>query len=57
MKTFKNVNGLLFALLGIAVIVQTLRFAGLRFEALTGLVLGGAMIALGVMRLRRTRRT
>lgn len=57
MKAFKNVNGALFTLLGIAVVVQTLRFAGFRFEAVTGIVLGGAMIALGVLRLRQARQT
>lgn len=59
MGTVKSINGLVFIVLGAAIIVQIVRSAGLRFEVLPGTVLGAAMIALGVYRtlgLRQRRR-
>lgn len=49
---FKTFNGILFIVMGLFIIVQMLRSVGLRFEAFSGLVLGGAFIALGVYRMR-----
>lgn len=48
---FKAVNAPLFVLLGVLVLWQVLRYAGLRLEALPGIALGAAMIALGVYRI------
>jgi hypothetical protein len=48
---FKAVNGGLFILFGIAIFVQMLRIAGLQFNAVPGLVLGAALVALGAHRL------
>ncbi len=47
---FKTFNGIVFIVLGALIIVQMLRTVGLRFEAFSGLVLGAALIALGVYR-------
>ena len=49
---FKFTNSLLFVAFGILIIVQMARGIGLRFEALSGYVLGLALIALGVYRIR-----
>jgi hypothetical protein len=48
---FKAFNGVLFIVLGAAILVQIVRVAGLRFEAVPGLILGAAMLALGVHRI------
>jgi hypothetical protein len=48
---FKAVNGGLFILFGAAILIQMLRVAGLHFNAVPGLVLGAALIALGMHRL------
>lgn len=50
MKAFKSLNGVLFIVLGALVVVQIVRYAGLRFEAIPGIVLGLAMAALGIHR-------
>ena len=58
MMRFKAVNGILFIILGAAIFIRMLMGAGLRFEAVPGLVLGAAMCALGIHRtmlLLRTR--
>jgi hypothetical protein len=47
---FKAFNGIVFIVLGCLIIVQIVRIVGLRFEAMSGLVLGGALIALGLYR-------
>jgi hypothetical protein len=47
---FKAVNGVMFVILGAAIVFQMLRTVGPRFEAIPGLVLGAAMFALGVHR-------
>ena len=47
---FKAFNGVLFIILGAAILVQVARIAGLRFEAIPGIILGGAMMALGLYR-------
>jgi hypothetical protein len=47
---FKAFNGVLFIILGAAILVQVARIAGLRFEAIPGVILGGAMMALGLYR-------
>lgn len=46
------VNGLLFAALGAVIVFRTIAAIGLTFSALPGLVLGLAMIGLGIVRLR-----
>lgn len=48
---FKAVNGGLFIVLGIAIVLQMLRIAGPNLNAIPGLVLGAALVALGVHRL------
>jgi hypothetical protein len=47
---FKAFNGLVFIVLGVLIAAQILRIVGLRFEAISGLLLGAALIALGVYR-------
>ena len=47
---FKTLNGVIFMVLGVLIIVQLTVRIGLRFEALSGFVLGAALIALGVYR-------
>ena len=47
---FKAFNGLLFAVLGAALLVQVVRYAGLRVEAIPGIALGSAMLGLGLYR-------
>lgn len=47
---FKAINGIMFVLLGAAIVYQMLRTAGPRVEAIPGLILGAAMFALGVHR-------
>lgn len=49
---FKFVNSLLFVVFGAFIIFQMARGIGLRFEALSGYVLGLALIVLGIYRLR-----
>lgn len=44
--------GFLYVGCGAVIVVQMLHGIGLRFPALPGLVLGAAMIGLGVLRLR-----
>ena len=48
---FKAVNGAIFIVLGAAIVWQVARVAGMRFEAIPGLILGAAMFALGAYRL------
>lgn len=48
---FKAFNGVLFIVLGAAILFQVARVAGARLEAIPGLVLGAAMFALGAYRL------
>lgn len=48
---FKTLNGIVFIVLGALIIAQMLRAIGLRFEAVSGLMLGAALIGLGVYRL------
>jgi uncharacterized membrane protein len=53
MTAFKTVNGLLFVVLGIAIVYRVLQYsahAGAWFELIPGLILGAAMFALGVHR-------
>lgn len=50
MMRFKAVNGILFIILGAAIFIRMLMGAGLRFEAIPGLILGAAMCALGIHR-------
>lgn len=47
---FKTFNGVIFIVLGALILVQLFRTVGLRFEALSGDILGAALIALGVYR-------
>jgi hypothetical protein len=47
---FKTANSVLFIILGAAIVYQMFHTVGLRFEAVPGLVLGAAMLALGVHR-------
>ena len=49
---FKFLNSVIFIALGVLIIVEMARGIGLRLEALSGYVLGLALIALGVFRLR-----
>ena len=49
---FKFFNSVIFIALGVLIIAQMAHGIGLRFEALSGYVLGLALIALGVFRLR-----
>ena len=49
---FKFFNSVLFVAFGVLIIVQMARGIGLRFEALSGYVLGLALIALGAYRIR-----
>lgn len=49
---FKFVNSVLFIAFGLLIIGQILHGIGFRFEALSGFVLGIALIALGIYRLR-----
>lgn len=48
---FKAINGVLFIGLGAAIVWQVTRVAGMRFEAIPGIILGAAMFALGAYRL------
>lgn len=47
---FKAVNGVMFVILGAAIVYQMLHTVGLRGAAVPGLILGTAMFALGVHR-------
>ena len=47
---FKAFNGLLFIVLGAAILIQVVRFAGVRLETIPGIVLGAAMLGLGLYR-------
>ena len=49
---FKFFNSVLFIVFGLLIIGQIVRGIGFRFEALSGFVLGLALVALGVFRLR-----
>lgn len=49
---FKLVNGVLFIVLGLLVLGQMLHGVGFRLEALPGIVLGLALVGLGVVRWR-----
>ncbi len=53
---FKAVNGVIFGILGAVILVRVVMVAGFRLEALPGIVLGAAMIALGVHRMLLIRR-
>ncbi len=46
------INAVIFIALGVLIIVQMAHAIGARFEALSGYVLGIALIALGLFRLR-----
>jgi len=48
---FKAFNGILFIVLGAAILFQVVRIAGARFEAIPGIILGAAMFALGAYRI------
>jgi hypothetical protein len=48
---FKAFNGVLFIVLGAAILVQIVHFAGLRLEAIPGIILGAAMLGLGLYRI------
>jgi hypothetical protein len=48
---FKAFNGVLFVVFGAAIMVRILMVSGARFVAVPGLVLGGAMLALGLHRI------
>jgi hypothetical protein len=48
---FKAVNGGLFIVFGIAIVLQMLRVAGPNVDAIPGFVLGAALVALGANRL------
>jgi predicted phage tail protein len=48
---FKAFNGILFIVLGAAILFQVARVAGARLEAIPGIVLGAAMFALGAYRI------
>jgi hypothetical protein len=50
MIRFKAVNGVLFIVLGAAIVIRLLLGAGVRFETVPGLILGAAMCALGIHR-------
>ena len=47
---FKTFNGVVFIVFGALIITQLALRIGLRFEALSGYVLGAALIALGLYR-------
>jgi hypothetical protein len=47
---FKTFNGVVFIVLGALIVAQMIRLVGFRFEAVSGLVLGAALIALGIYR-------
>jgi hypothetical protein len=55
-KAFKSVNGVLFIVLGAAMTYNLVRFAGVRLESISGLILGAAMMGLGVYRVTATAR-
>lgn len=48
---FKTFNGILYIVLGAAIVFQMFRTVGPRLEAVPGLILGAAMLALGVHRM------
>jgi hypothetical protein len=48
----RGVFGVVFILFGLAIGFQILRGVGLRFEALPGITLAIAMIALGIVRIK-----
>jgi hypothetical protein len=48
---FKTFNGVVFIVFGALIIVQLALRIGLRFEAVSGYVLGAALIALGLYRI------
>jgi hypothetical protein len=48
---FKTFNGVLYIILGAAIVFQMLRTVGPRLEAVPGLILGAAMFALGAHRM------
>lgn len=47
---FKAINGVLFIGLGAAIVWQVGRAAGFHIEAIPGIILGAAMLALGAYR-------
>jgi hypothetical protein len=49
---FKAFNGLLFVVLGVGILIQIVRYAGLRLESIPGIILGAAMLGLGLYRIR-----
>ncbi|GAC1359971.1 MAG: hypothetical protein NVSMB31_20250 [Vulcanimicrobiaceae bacterium] len=49
---FKFFNSVLFIAFGLLIIFQMARSIGLHFEALSGYVLGLALVTLGIFRLR-----
>ena len=48
---FKAFNGVLFIFLGAAILIQVVRYAGLRLETIPGIILGAAMLGLGFYRI------
>jgi hypothetical protein len=48
---FKAINGVMFVIFGAAIVVRIAQTAGPHLVAVPGLVLGGAMVALGVHRI------
>lgn len=56
MRRFKTFTAPVLFVLGILIIVQTVRYTGVRIEAWTGLTLGAAMIVLAIVRIRDWRR-
>jgi hypothetical protein len=48
---FKAFNGLLFAVLGVAILIRIVSYAGLRLETIPGIILGAAMLGLGLYRI------
>lgn len=47
---FKVFNGIVFIVLGVLIIVQLVRMVGFRLESVSGLILGAALIGLGLYR-------
>jgi len=48
---FKRFNGGLFVVFGLAIGAQIVHGVGMRYEAMPGIVLGAALIGLGIVRL------
>ena len=50
MTTFKTINGLLFVVLGSAIVVRVLLVPGAGLRVIPGVILGLAMLTLGTYR-------